>query len=79
MNSSNSRSINETSKHILIPQKSPTNKKEQFSLKEYSLKQNFFDPSKNSPPNEFMLKLQLRMSQHYASTSFISDDKRISE
>ena len=58
MNSSNSRSINETSKPILIPQKSPTNKKGQFRLNEYSLKQNFFDPSKNSPPNDFMLKLQ---------------------
>ena len=79
MNSNNSRSIYETSKNILIPQKSPTNKREQFRLKEYSLKQNFFDPSKNSPPNDFMLKLQLRMSQHYALNSFISDDKRISE
>jgi len=29
---------------------------------EYSLKQNFFDPSKSSPPNEFMLKLHKRMN-----------------
>jgi hypothetical protein len=28
---------------------------------EYSLKMNFFDPSKSSPPNDFMLKLQTRM------------------
>jgi hypothetical protein len=27
-----------------------------------SLKQNFFDPSKSSPPNEFMLKLQTRIN-----------------
>ena len=35
--------------------------------KEYSLKQNFFDPTKSSPPNEFILKLQNRMT-HYNST-----------
>jgi len=40
---------------------SPTNKKETFSTKEYELKQNIFDPSKHSPPNEFMQKLQKRM------------------
>lgn len=28
---------------------------------EYSLKQNFFDPSKSSPPNDFMNKLEMRM------------------
>ncbi len=54
--------ILETSKIIPIQQTSPTNKKEEFSVNEYSLKQNFFDPSKSSPPNEFMLKLRLRMS-----------------
>lgn len=36
-------------------------KKETFSEKEYDLKQNFFDPSKSSPPNDFMMKLQMRM------------------
>jgi len=29
---------------------------------QYDLKQNNFDPSKCSPPNEFMEKLRLRMS-----------------
>ena len=29
--------------------------------KSYSVKQNFFDPAKYSPPNEFMQKLKLRM------------------
>jgi hypothetical protein len=29
---------------------------------EYSLKTNIFDPSKSSPPNDFMIKLQMRMS-----------------
>ena len=31
--------------------------------KEYSLKSNFFDPSKSSPPNEFMIKLKLRLNK----------------
>ena len=66
MNSCKSRIIYESSKIIPISQKSPTNKKEGFSVNEYSLKENFFDPSKSSPPNEFMLKLKLRMS-HYDS------------
>ena len=76
MNSLDTRIIHERSKNILIPQNSPTNKKEDFSLNEYSLKQNFFDPSKSSPPNEFMIKLHLRMS---AYNSCIKDDKRIKE
>lgn len=68
--------IYERSKIIQIPQNSPTNKKEDFSENEYSLKQNFFDPSKSSPPNEFMLKLKLRMS-HY--NSFNNLDSLINE
>jgi len=32
---------------------------------EYSLKQNFFDPSKSSPPNDFMIKLHMRMDKFY--------------
>jgi len=32
---------------------------------EYSLKQNFFDPSKSSPPNEFMIKLHMRMNKYH--------------
>jgi hypothetical protein len=66
MNSCKPRIIHERSKIIPISQTSPTIKKEGFSINEYSLKQNFFDPSKSSPPNEFMLKLRLRMS-HYDS------------
>jgi hypothetical protein len=73
MNNLQIRVINERSKNIPI-QKSPTRKiTDNETDKEYSLKQNFFDPFKNSPPNEFMLKLQLRMSLH---ESFINDDKR---
>ena len=62
MNSCKPRIMNERSKIIQIPKTTPTNMKECFNTNEYSLKQNFFDPSKSSPPNEFMLKLQLRMS-----------------
>jgi hypothetical protein len=32
---------------------------------EYSLKQNFFDPSKSSPPNEFMIKLHMRVNRYH--------------
>lgn len=76
MNSFNQRTIHERTKIIPIPQSSPTKKKEEFSENEYSLKQSFFDPSKSSPPNEFILKLKLRMS-HY--TSFNNDDNLINE
>ena len=40
---------------------------------EYSLKQNFFDPSKSSPPNEFMIKLHMRMNKYYMD----KDDERL--
>ena len=63
--------IHERSDIIPISPSSPTRKSE----KEYSLKENFFDPSKSSPPNEFMKKLHLRMSI-YNSFSFIKEDNR---
>jgi hypothetical protein len=76
MDSYKPRIIYERSNTIPIPQISPTNKKEDFRVNEYSLKKNFFDPSKSSPPNEFMLKLKLRMSLY---ESLIKEDNRISE
>ena len=47
---------------------------------EYSLKQNFFDPSKSSPPNEFMLKLHMRMNM-YNITRYaeMKEDSLVSE
>jgi len=46
------------------------NKKKQMNLEktssEYDEQANFFDPSKQSPPNEFMLKLQMRMLNYSA-------------
>ena len=56
---------------ILIPASKNT-----YNYHEYSLKQSLFDPSKNSPPNEFMLKLHQRM---YTYNSFINDTNRIIE
>jgi len=44
---------------------------------EYSLKQNFFDPTKSSPPNDFMIKLHMRVSKH--NISYIKDDNCESE
>jgi hypothetical protein len=41
---------------------------------EYSLKQNVFDPSKSSPPNDFMIKLQIRMKKHYMDNNDVSCD-----
>jgi type IV secretory pathway VirB4 component len=73
----NAHSKNVLNKNKLITQKSPTNKEDTLlKIKEYSLKQNFFDPTKNSPPNEFMMKLQLRMSVYDA---FSNLESRISE
>jgi hypothetical protein len=76
---SNSRVIDERS--IIIP----TSKNLSTSMKEfrnnnqgeYSLKQNFFDPSKSSPPNEFMIKLYMRMSRY--TPLHIKVDNRESE
>ena len=74
---------NERSSIIPISPSSPTNK---YLVNEYSLKENFFDPSKSSPPNEFMKKLQQRMNIYNSyspsslpgsfSFSFIKDDNR---
>jgi hypothetical protein len=60
-----SRVINERTKWVPIPKNlvtpsSPINK---TLSEDYSLKQNFFDPTKSSPPNEFMIKLHMRMSR----------------
>jgi hypothetical protein len=54
---------NKRSKKILIiSPKSEYNTKNDYSPKsEYSLKRNFFDTITNSPPNNFMLKLKMRV------------------
>jgi hypothetical protein len=76
MNSYKQKNFYERSKIIPIQQHSPTNKKVSFRENEYSLNNSFFDPSKSSPPNEFILKLQLRMNQY---DSFNNVDNLINE
>jgi hypothetical protein len=61
MNHFKSHIIHERSNIIPISPSSPTNKNLET---EYSLKENFFDPSKSSPPNEFMTKLELRIKNY---------------
>lgn len=57
--------IYERSLPIPIQQNLTTSMKINSPKGEYSLKQNFFDPSKSSPPNEFMIKLHMRMNKYY--------------
>ena len=60
--------IRERSLPIPIKQNLSTKMKIESPKGEYSLKQNFFDPSKSSPPNDFILKLQQRMSIYNTNT-----------
>lgn len=66
--------VHERNNFIPISPSSPTRKSE----KEYSLKENFFDPSKSSPPNEFMKKLQQRMSIYNSLFSLKMDSSTTS-
>jgi hypothetical protein len=57
------RIIHERSNIIPIPKNSSTQSASLSSKNiAYDLKENRFDPSKSSPPNEFMSKLRQRMS-----------------
>jgi hypothetical protein len=71
--------INERAVIIPIKQNLSTSMKATSPTSEYSLKQNFFDPSKSSPPNEFMIKLHMRMNMYnkniYADMNDESLDK----
>ena len=71
--------INERAVIIPIKQNLSTSMKATRPTSEYSLKQNFFDPSKSSPPNEFMIKLHMRMNMYnkniYADMNDDSLDK----
>ena len=80
---SNSPYINERSSLIPIKKNLSTQMSVNSPKGEYSLKQNFFDPSKSSPPNDFMNKLEMRM-KIYNANLFINhadkmDDNRDSE
>ena len=71
--------INERAVIIPIKQNLSTSMKATSPTSEYSLKQNFFDPSKSSPPNEFMIKVHMRMNMYnkniYADMNDDSLDK----
>ena len=76
----NSHYIHERSKIIPIKENLSTQMKNLSPKSEYSLKQNFFDPFKSSPPNEFMLKLHMRMSVYNSNIhTDIKDDSRDNE
>ena len=60
--SCNLRIIHERGVRPSASQVTPTLIRTDNSFSEYSLKQNFFDPTKSSPPNDFMIKLKQRMS-----------------
>jgi hypothetical protein len=76
---SSSHYIRERSSVIPIKKNLSTQMKDLSPKGEYSLKQNFFDPSKSSPPNEFMLKLYMRMSDYNSNLHNVKDDSRDSE
>jgi hypothetical protein len=66
--------IHERTNSIPIKQNLSTSMKDLSPKGEYSLKQNFFDPSKSSPPNEFMIKLHMRMSMYNTQYAVMKDD-----
>ena len=61
MQTCNSGVIHKRSNIIPIKKKISTTTNMNYTKSEYSLKQIFFDPSKSSPPNDFMNKLQKRI------------------
>ncbi len=63
---SKTHNIDEKTNSIPIKKSSPINAKSESH--EYGLKQNFFDPSKSSPPNNFMVNLHNRMMNHNSAS-----------
>jgi hypothetical protein len=66
--------IRERSNPIPINKSLSTTMKINSPKSEYSLKKNFFDPTKSSPPNEFMIKLHRRMDKYYMEMDRNVDD-----
>jgi hypothetical protein len=67
----NSHFKNERTKPIYIKKNLDTSMNN--NNEQYSFKQNFFDPTKNSPPNEFMIKLLMRMNI-YNTKSYVDNN-----
>ena len=57
----NARVIPERGVPIPVSKKSPTRSRNLEEAFNYDLNKNSFDPSKSSPPNDFLLKLQKRI------------------
>lgn len=70
----NQNVINERSIPIPINKKTSTTMKTNLTKREYSLKQNSFDPTKSSPPNDFMIKLHMRIHKYYVDNNDVSFD-----
>ena len=75
MLSGTSIDIRKRSENIPIKKNLSTIMKIESPKGEYSLKQNFFDPSKSSPPNDFMNKLEMRMKIYNANFYINHADK----
>ena len=73
---SGSHYINERSSIIPIKKNLTTQTNETSPKGEYSRKQNFFDPTKSSPPNNFMLKLHMRILNYDTKFYDTNDDSR---
>ena len=73
---SGSHYIDERSSIIPIKKNLTTPENVNSPKGEYSRKQNFFDPSKSSPPNEFMLKLHMRISNYDSKLVVLTDDAK---
>lgn len=54
----------------------PINKKVTYSNKEFSLKENNFNPTKGSP-NLFMTKLEFRMNNYFNEIALNNDDFKL--
>jgi hypothetical protein len=54
---------NKVTKPICIPIKTPDSPSKQLQI-DYSLHNHFFDPSKSSPPNVFLLNLEKRIKAY---------------
>ena len=67
-----------TEKYIQYERSDPIKIKKKTNEGEYSLKLNFFDPTKHSPPNVFLNTLQHRMDKYYHN-EVNKDCKRIKE
>jgi len=66
MNKNQIHTKNVSSKKIIIPQNIVSNPPSPTNQIDYSLHNHFFDPSKSSPPNDFLLKLEKRLQFYHS-------------